>query len=377
MATRYWVGGSGTWDALNILNWSATSGGVAGASAPVSADTVIFDTNSGSGTCTTASGATCSIATLNSSTLDLALGANLTMTGLFTLTQGTLGLGSSILSVGRFASSNSNTRVIAFGTGNITLTGNASTVWDTSTATNFTYTGTPNVNATYSGGTGNRLFTPHRTAGGSEANAVNFNITAGTDLVAFGSSSRIKSLNLTGFAGTLQNNGSLIFGDLTISTGCTVQPLATVFQFAATSGTQQVTTNGKLLDNIAITAPGAVVQFQDALTQNSGRTFTVTSGTVQLKDGVTSTVGVFSTSGLAQKFLESTLAGSQATLSQVSGTVNASNLTIKDINATGGATWNAFTANGNIDAGNNLGWDFSTQLGRYIYTRRKNKRILP
>jgi hypothetical protein len=30
-----------------------------------------------------------------------------------------------------------------------------------------------------------------------------------------------------------------------------------------------------------------------------------------------------------------------------------------------------------VDAGNNSGWDFSSQLGKYIYTRRKNTRILP
>jgi hypothetical protein len=41
--TRYWVGGSGTWNAASTTNWSATSGGAGGASAPTSADTVIFD----------------------------------------------------------------------------------------------------------------------------------------------------------------------------------------------------------------------------------------------------------------------------------------------------------------------------------------------
>ena len=52
MAVRYWVGGSGTWDASSTTNWSASSGGASGASAPTSADDVIFDTNSGSGTVT-------------------------------------------------------------------------------------------------------------------------------------------------------------------------------------------------------------------------------------------------------------------------------------------------------------------------------------
>jgi len=44
MANRFWVGGSGTWDASTTTNWSATSGGAGGASAPTSADDTIFDT---------------------------------------------------------------------------------------------------------------------------------------------------------------------------------------------------------------------------------------------------------------------------------------------------------------------------------------------
>jgi hypothetical protein len=43
MADRYWVGGSGTWDSFSTANWSATSGGVPGASAPTSADNVFFN----------------------------------------------------------------------------------------------------------------------------------------------------------------------------------------------------------------------------------------------------------------------------------------------------------------------------------------------
>jgi hypothetical protein len=46
---RYWVGGNGTWDS-STTNWSDTSGGTAGASAPTSTDNVIFDANSNSGT---------------------------------------------------------------------------------------------------------------------------------------------------------------------------------------------------------------------------------------------------------------------------------------------------------------------------------------
>ncbi len=42
--TRYWVGNGGNWS--SIAHWSATSGGVSGASVPLSQDSVIFDANS-------------------------------------------------------------------------------------------------------------------------------------------------------------------------------------------------------------------------------------------------------------------------------------------------------------------------------------------
>jgi hypothetical protein len=52
MALRYWVGGSGTWDATNTANWSTTSGGAGGASVPNSADNAIINSASGAGTVT-------------------------------------------------------------------------------------------------------------------------------------------------------------------------------------------------------------------------------------------------------------------------------------------------------------------------------------
>lgn len=52
MASRYWVGGSGTWSSTNTTNWSATSGGSGGASVPTSADDVFFNASSGNGTVT-------------------------------------------------------------------------------------------------------------------------------------------------------------------------------------------------------------------------------------------------------------------------------------------------------------------------------------
>lgn len=50
LTTAYWVGGSGTWDAIDTTNWAATSGGAGGAGVPNSTSTVIFNSNSNVGT---------------------------------------------------------------------------------------------------------------------------------------------------------------------------------------------------------------------------------------------------------------------------------------------------------------------------------------
>ena len=46
MAARFWVGGTGNWDATTTTNWSATSGGSGGASVPTLSDDVTFDSAS-------------------------------------------------------------------------------------------------------------------------------------------------------------------------------------------------------------------------------------------------------------------------------------------------------------------------------------------
>ena len=46
MADRYWILGTGTWDATTTTNWSTSSGGGGGASVPTAADNVFFDANS-------------------------------------------------------------------------------------------------------------------------------------------------------------------------------------------------------------------------------------------------------------------------------------------------------------------------------------------
>jgi hypothetical protein len=59
MANRFWVGGTGTWDAATTTHWSATSGGAGGASVPTSADDVLIDGSSGGGVISLGAGGVC------------------------------------------------------------------------------------------------------------------------------------------------------------------------------------------------------------------------------------------------------------------------------------------------------------------------------
>jgi hypothetical protein len=226
---------------------------------------------------------------------------NLTIpsTAIFTLTEGTLDLssGNRTLSTGIFSSTNSNTRSIAFGTGNITLTGNATIVWSTSIATNFSYTGTPIVNFTYAGSAGTRTIVHGATGGATEANSPTINFTAGSDTIATTNGSSYKNLNFTGFTGSLNNGIRTLFGNLTFSSGMTCTAGTNATTFAATSGTQLVTTNGNTTIDFPFTqnGVGGTVQLQDNLTIPVGRTFTLTNGTLDI-DGKVLSVGNFSSS---------------------------------------------------------------------------------
>jgi hypothetical protein len=290
-------------------------------------------------------------------------------TGGINVNRGTLDLNNNTFTGVSFTSNASNVRSIAFGTtGKIVLTGNDRTIFTLTNTTGFSYTGTSNVECTYAGGTGTRTFS---TSGiNTEAQALNIKISAGTDTIA-AVLLNAKDLDLTGFTGTYSPSSVRIYGNLTFGAGMTSTSTGSAHNFLGTSVTQLITTNNVQMNfPIDFNGAGSTFAFQDALTQESTRSFTITDGTVQLKNGVTSTVGSFGTSGTSQKFLQSTLAGTQATLSQASGTVNASYLTIQDINAVGGATWNAFVDQGNIDAGDNDGWDFgiSPVVGGNEYT---------
>lgn len=119
MASRFWVGGTGTWDASTTTNWSATTGGAGGASVPGAADTVTFDGASGGGTVTV---------NTNFTVVSMTWGA---FTG--TIDFATNNNSPTFSANSPFSGTGSGTRTFNAGSGTFTFTGTASPDFTTTT----------------------------------------------------------------------------------------------------------------------------------------------------------------------------------------------------------------------------------------------------
>jgi hypothetical protein len=245
MATRFWVGGTGTWDAADTTHWAASSNGAGGQSVPGAGDTVTFDGSSGGGTVTV---------NVNFSVTSVTMGA---FTG--TLTFAT---NNNSPTMATFSCSGTGARTLAMGSGTWTLTGTG-TVWDTSTATNLTLTkGTATIAITTDTASSRTV-----TCASVEVN--NITVSAGS-----GSLNLVNvicaNLTLTGFVGSWERpTGANISlkGNLVLGSGMTVVGGGlNLITFSGTSGTQTLTSNGVDLNRrLVIDGVGGTLQLVDAL----------------------------------------------------------------------------------------------------------------
>ena len=265
----------------------------------------------------TSAGTTVAFAiTVNGRLTTVALGDALTFPSTITttLTLGTLNLANNNLTCGLFNTTNANIRTLAFGTGQIYLTGNAGTIWNFNTSTNLTITGSAIVNASYSGATGTRLLL----GPGVLIAQINVNVTAGTDIVAM-TNYGFNNVNFTGFTGSVITAIG-VSGNLTLGTGMSVTT-SSIWSMYGTSGTQSITSNAVTLDAPLTLNGTGLYQLQDNLTIGSTRLLTVTSGTLNL-NAKTLTTGTFSSTGSSVRsisFNGGTITTSGATFT-VSGT---------------------------------------------------------
>lgn len=300
------------------------------------------------------------------------LGSAVTLlnTRTFILTRGTLGLSSYSLTTGLFASNNSNSRAIQFGTGSITVNGSGGTLWDTGTLTGMVVGGTPIVNVSYPFGAA--VFVQPGSA--SEANSISFNFTAGTYSLTL-VSGNVRNLNFTGFSGSLNNVARFIYGDLTLSPTMTLTTGTNNQTFASTSATpRSITSNGKIMDfPISFTGAGGTWVLQDALTVGSTRTTVLTRGTLDL-NGKTLTTGLFSSSNSNVRSIAFGATGSITLTNNSGSAITFTTATATNFTSSGARVVNLSTTTGsgvtintgNVNEANCL--DFNITTGSFILT---------
>lgn len=191
MAARFWVGGTGNWDAANTTNWAATSGGAGGQSVPGSSDDVTFDANSGGGTVTV---------TATQSVNSITGGAH----------TGTLNINGQTLTCGTFNYSGTGTRSLTLGAANITITGSTGTVWNMGTITNLTLSAA-NTSCTITFTGASAIFN------GGTGNTYNDIVMSGSGNAQLGNSIICRNFTRTGTA--VKTDGLLLVGGNTTVTG--------------------------------------------------------------------------------------------------------------------------------------------------------------
>lgn len=127
-----------------------------------------------------------------------------------------------------------------------------------------------------------------------------------------------------------------------------------------TAGTQNFQGAGKTYNKLTYggSTASALLNITDANTFAEITSTRTIAGTITFAASTTTTVSAFTVSGASGNLItiNSSSAGTPATLSKSTGAVSVSYLSIQDSTATGGATW---YASNSTDGGNNTGWIFS------------------
>ena len=167
------------------------------------------------------------------------------------------------------------------------------------------------------------------------------------------------------------NGGTLIIPAVTTTAFNNAQPAN--FTTTAGTGTGKISMTGATAKtfvgggstyNCTLEQAGA-----GALTITGSNTFNDITNTVQpvsvlFTAATTNTFSNFSLSGTSGNLVTiGSVTAASHKLSKASGVVDVSYCSIKDSNATGGASWQSYTINGNVDAGNNTGWNFTAPSG--------------
>jgi hypothetical protein len=358
--TLYWVGGSGNWN--DDSHWSLSSGGIGGNCQPNFQDDVFFNSASGfsagNSTVTVNVAASCRSMTwsggwatnpiLNgSSSLNifgsLTLHPNMTYSytggiafsassGTWNITMGNRQVGNQVTFNGNgggwsLQDSLATTSNIAHEFGTITTNGNnvRCQEWGSYNTNVRSVNWGSSIVRIY-----NRLY----------ANKTNYTWNYGT-----------ASFNFYGTQGVVPNTGAL--AAFTYYNLYTIPTTGTI-AFPSVNVLNEAFFNNSVSFNVASSF--------NKLGISSGKIYSFsTSGTTTITGDVIQ-IGPADCSNYTS--LRSITSGSQTTISKASGSVVLNNMQIRDVNATGGAS---FTADNSVDQGNNSGWTINTFGSRNLY----------
>lgn len=344
MANRFWVGGTGNWNATAGTKWSAVSGGAGGEAVPTASDDVFFDAASGAVTVTvysyvpaiktiTFTGFIGTFSGYNNTGPSIRAGG-LTLVAGMSLGQGAQGATFSFQATG--GSYNINTAGKTLGN-SVTFAG-----------TGATYTLQSDLTTIYNLNVASSTFD----ANGYNVTCLYFNANyASARTLTMGSGTW--TLTGTGTIFNIANTGTLTFS-------ATNAPII-ISNTSATART--FIGGGKSFGNLTYNAAGT-----GQLTITGSNTFpTLTLGgsakTIKLTSTTTTTITTLVFNGTVGNVitLQSSTAGSAATISQSSGTVLADYVSIKDSTVSGGASF--FAGKNSTNVSGNTGWNFiSTNL---------------
>lgn len=396
MASRYWVGGTDTWDGTALLKWSTTSGGIGGAAVPTTSDDVFFDANSGASTIT--------ISGSRSAGSFICTGFTGTITGSSLIAMGTgnfllvSGMTWSFTGTIQFSNNSSNAQITTagktIGVMNFSFNGSSFQLQDDLTLSStllFGSTATLDGNSkiiTCGGFAATALAYTLNNSGGSlivngtfqhtgGASGMSCNVNTLTISSTFAIDSGAVNVGSGGFSATTVTLSGATAKAIDMGTGTwTLSGTGTVWNYSGSNLTLTENTstisltdisasaktfagNGETYYNISLTAGNTGrITFTGANTFNN---FTIGAPNVfRFTASTTTTInGTMDWTGSSGNVitLDSSSAGTAATISKASGTVNADWLSLKDSAAIGGATF--YAGNNSTNVSGNSGWIFT------------------
>lgn len=327
MAARHWVGGTASWDGTAGTKWSLTNGGAGGQAVPTSADDVFFDSGSGAAVVTIAIGNTgAKSVNCTGYTGTIAGGTAISISGSVTLVAGMTFTNTSQWTI--------------IGTGTVTFAGN--------TFANLAINGA------------GITVTPADIVSVSAS----LTLTQGT----WAANTNNPAHNIGSFLSTGSSTRTLNLGNGVWTLSTTWSATATGMTFNKNAGNLKFTGSSTAAVTIAFAFSGGGLVYNDVWFSGSKGLISLSGSNtfadwkidgnagviVNITSGSTTTVSSLSIAGASGGaiILQSSTLGTQATISDASGTNTLDWCAIRDLAFTGGAT---FAATNSYDMGDNSG----------------------